>query len=65
MSAIYGTNLATDGLEILLDPNNPGSYPGTGDDIFDLSFIKEKFENLDSISFANIFEIGSLSIANN
>ena len=37
MSAIYGTNLATDGLEILFDPNNPGSYPGTGDSIFDLS----------------------------
>ena len=37
MSAIYGTNLATDGLEILFDPNNPGSYPGSGDSIFDLS----------------------------
>jgi len=37
MSAIYGTNLVTDNLAILFDPNNPGSYPGSGDSIFDLS----------------------------
>ena len=37
MSAIYGSNLVADNLEILLDPNNSGSYPGSGDSIFDLS----------------------------
>ena len=33
--------------------------------LLNLSFIRIKFENFDSNSFANIFEIGSLSIANN
>lgn len=37
MSSIYGTNLVTSGLEILFDPNNISSYPGSGSDIFDLS----------------------------
>lgn len=37
MSSIYGTNLVTSGLEILFDPNNISSFPGSGTDIFDLS----------------------------